>query len=554
MWRPLEGKSIWTRVAAWSGLPIATCFVLALGCRVIRRSPELLSSDAADLAADIAALLCDDGPWFDGIGDLILYRLGGVQPLVVLVHGLAGRYLDISIAPTTWEWTTIIVSSASAPLAFIAGRRFGGAGAGWAWGAFLAVSPIHVMLGRNLGAPWAYEICFQLALLSLTDRHLSRATAARGNPAILCTSISAYIWCGNQMLAIFPVLTFAVLAHVLEQPRGERFAFLHTKLVSVWLLLPFASAVSLAYCTFVLSKGHLYHALFEKQKALGWYWKNFYADLVHNVGYVPAWLCLVALVCAVSAPFKLWDRRRIPLIYALCYALPFVFLVNRGTTLTRGYSIYGVTGLLGLVALMPGHIAAICARFGVTTTPGPLGWSRFLNVIQLIFLAVGTGSSAYRAYSIPDVLGVKGFQGKFGRAIGAAASAAVVQRLHQTKPKGRGVVFSDAYGGTGLEPPIMRLYFKRPFFAHYDAPRLAPYAAFAPKAALVDFAVIRPENSELVSTHFPDLSLAATVFTNTTDETILLVYARGYDGSPMRISAEDGVESYSVAFPHFCAD
>jgi hypothetical protein len=111
----------------------------------------------------------------------------------------------------------------------------------------------------------------------------------------------------------------------------------------------------------------------------------------------------------------------------------------------------------------------------------------------------------------------------------------------------------NRFGGTGLEPPIMRLYFKRSFFAHYDAPRDAPWNAFASKAAKIDFAVVRPENNKKVAKHFPRLALAATVFTQPTDEPILLVYARDYDQPPTRISAQAGADTYAASFPHFCA-
>jgi selenophosphate synthetase-related protein len=100
----------------------------------------------------------------------------------------------------------------------------------------------------------------------------------------------------------------------------------------------------------------------------------------------------------------------------------------------------------------------------------------------------------------------------------------------------------------------MRLYFKRSFYAHYDAPRDAPWNAFASKADEIDFAVVRPENTKKVAKHFPRLRLAATVFTEITDAPILLVYARDYEEPPTRISAQAGAKTYAESFPHFCAN
>lgn len=531
-------------------LTLIVLYALALTLRLVRRSPELLSSDAADLAADVTNKLCSGKPLLTAIPDLILFRLGGLQPLVVFTHGVIARALDIAMNPTSWEWSTILVSSASAPLAFLVGRRFGGNGAAIAWALFLAVSPIHVMLGRNLGAPWAYELNFQLALLWLSERHLTKSSNATS--AALWSVLSAYLWCGNQMMGIFPVLGFAFLAHTLGRPSSDRFAFARGKVSSPWLMLPLVSAAALAYCTFVLEKGHLHHALFEKRKALGWYWSNFYSDMVHNLGYVPTWMCFAAFVCALAVPGGTPARHRIPLVYTLCYALPFLFLVSRATTLTRGYSIYGLTGLLGLVALLPSNAVLVARLFGRELAPRTKRWTQ-LTIYGLAgaFLVTAMGASAYRLYGSKATLGVKGFQGSFGPPRGAAAAAAFISRLADTDGLS-GRVFSDAYGGTGLEPPIMRLYFKRRFFAQYDAARNAPWRTFTPRASEIDFAVIRPENSDRVAKHFPKLKLAATIFAEATDEPVLRVYARDYERPPERLSAREGVLTYAAAFPHFC--
>lgn len=534
-------------------VPLIVCFALALGFRVVRRSSELLSSDAADLASDVSGLLCSSKSFLEHVQALALFRLGGVQPVVVFLHGLMARTLDIPLEPTTWEWSTILVSCATSPLAFLVGRQFGGVVSGWAWAFFLAVSPIHVMLGRNLGAPWAYEIGFQLALLWLVDRHLQDASSSRG--AVLGCLLAAYFWCGNQMMAILPVLGFAVLACAFGQSKGERVPFLRRKLLTPWALVPLTSAAVLCYCTFVLHEGHLYHALFEKKKEAGWYWENFYSDLIHNLGYVPTWLSFVALFCALLVRQPLLDRRRIPLVYALCYSLPFVFLVGRATTLTRGYCVYGITGLLGLVALVPTNLQAISHRFesGAASLIRQVGQAVVLASTALMLLAAA-GASAYKLYPNQSFLGVKGFQGSFGRPIGAAAAASYIARVAGSRPGAHsGRVFSDAYGGTGLEPPIMRLYFTRPSFAHYDAPRMAPWKAFAPRAAEVGFAVIRPENASLVDRYFPGLKLAARVVPDGQEEPILLVYARDFEKSPVVLSVEEGRSDYAATLTHFCA-
>lgn len=484
------------------------------------------------------------------VEELALFRLGGIQPFVVFVHGFIARLFDVSVQPTTWEWTTILVSSVSAPLAFLAGKRFGGGSVGWVWGIFCAVSPIHVMLGRSLAAPWAYELVFQMSLLWSVERYLG--DVRRGFAWVPFTCLALYMWCGNQMMAFFPVVTYALLAHTVEQPKEQRLEFLRSKLLSWWLLLPLASGLVLTYCTFVLREGHLHHALFEKRKTLGWYGSNVYSDLVRNIGYVPAWACLCALACALIAPLPLLHRKRIPLVYTLCYLLPFVFLIHRGTTLTRGYSVYGLTGLLGLVAMAPIYVDPIVARLGSTRKLLNFRWvTPVAYGVLAAFLVAGTGAAAHRLYS-GRLLGVKGFQGSNNKQTGVAAAAAFVTRHAREEHTLKGRVFSDAYGGMGLEPPIMRLYFKRRYFAKYDASRMQPWKAFAANAAQIDFAVIRPENAKFVPKYFPELRLAAKVKRDDEKTPLLLVYARGFRDKARVLRAEDGPDAYARAFDSFC--
>lgn len=588
-----------TKKPSWV-VALGVLLAFALVLRAVFRSPELLSSDAADLAAETTRLLCSDKTWHATLKRLVFFRLGGVQPLVVFSQGFLAKWWGHAMNPTTWESSTILVGLLPLVFAFLLGRRLGGPRTGYVWALLLTVSPIHIMLGRNLGAPWVYEQGFQLALIWLADRYLTAPARASSGP--FYATLAAYLWCGNQMLGIFPVLAYVLAAHASQQAPAARFRYVARKVFTWWALLFAASLVYLLYATFALHRGHLYHALFEKRKALGWYGWNFYSDLVHNFGYVPAWLCLVALIFALFAPLGLLDRRRIPLVFALSYVLPFVFLVNRGTTLTRGYCVYGLTGLLGLLALLPLHLevwwrrrpdessappaepTTVGGKGGSPPNRGEVGvfdrlwrgpfralsgcadrasrvgrassrdWRRVVVAPPLIaaaLLLVGAGASTYRLYS-GSLLGVRGFQGAYGAAVGVASAAALVDELAPTLPNPGGGVFSDAYGGSGLEPPVMRLYFDRPIFAKYDAARLTPYQAFTGRADEVDFGVIKPENTKLVAKYFAHLRLAGKIVRDATGEVVLLVYARDYRGPVSEITAESGVKRLAGRRRPFC--
>jgi hypothetical protein len=226
---------------------------------------------------------------------------------------------------------------------------------------------------------------------------------------------------------------------------------------------------------------------------------------------------------------------------------------DRQTTLTRGYCVYGLTGLLGLLALIPTHVATVLQRLAIGLQRGQHASTLVLYGLTSTLLLGAAGASVYKLYPNQRFLGVTGFQGSFKEPIGAAAAAAFIAKLSSAPGGPSGKVFSDAYGGAGLEPPIMRLYFRRPALAKYDAPRSAPWEAFAPRAAQVGYAVIRPENASLVGKHFPRLKLAATIEAKNKNP-ILLVYARDYASAPSRLSAREGIATYSQSFSGFCVN
>jgi hypothetical protein len=543
--RALRGIS--ARIPA--SVSLVACLALSLSLRLFRRAPEMLSSDAADLASSAAKLVCRSASLGEVANRLLLFRLGGIQPLVLFAQGWSSRLFSTAMNPTDWEWSTILVSVSCSGLAYLTGRRYANAHVGLSWGLLLAVSPIHIMLGRHLGAPWAYEVAFQAALLWLGDRHLCAPT--RETAASFFLTLAAYFWCGNQMLAIMPVLAYLALAHVLEREARERIAYLFSVTVNPWVLAPFVSGLGLVYATFALKKGHLAHALFDKEKHLGWYWHNWYHDLVSDLGYGPTWIGFIAVGIGIVCKGPLVSRRRVPLFYFLCYTLPFLFWIDQRTTLTRGYVICGVSGLLLLIALLPYHLNILLQ--GNPKAPSAQRQSGLLtggvlSVTTLLLLA-GAGSSVYRLYAGTH-LGVRGFQGSFGRPIGASAAAAFIRTHGGGLP---GKVFSDASGGGGLEPSIMRLYFRRPSLSLYDAARKAPYLKFASAAATVDYAVALPKNRSLMAKYFPELHLRAKVYGGTTSEVKLLVYFRS-KGRVARIRAEQGHAAYAAAFPTVCAD
>lgn len=514
------------------GIAIALAAVLL---RAHRLSEVFGSSDAADLAWTIVKKVCGDAGIGDALSTLVQFRLGGVQPIVVYVHAAIAQALGFSLDAQTWVATTIIVSALSVFCAYLLGTELVGTAAGLWAGSLLAVSPIHVMLGRHLGAPWAYEIFFQLLVLFLLVKQIRQPSS--WYMAALCVSVALYLWCGNQMMAIFPVLGFGGIVGYWDGERKGPIAYARSRFLSAWLLVPAASLACLLWLTYEHREGHLAHALFDKHKELGWHLLNWFSDLIRDIGYGPTWIGLLCLCLALAFWKDLLRLRGLPVVYFLCYAVPFWIWISRRTTLTTGYVVYSITALLVITALAPMRA---------------LGSTRLRHVLPMIsaaLLLLGTFDSVYRELGTRALLGVRGFQGSYGNNMATTAAAAFI-RQHSGNDRSR--VFSDASGGAGLEPPIMRLYFRRPSYSVYDAPSPdVPYRKFRRQKDKIDYLVVKVANAGLVERYFGStFHLAAKIGAGRHG---LQVYSRSTPSSIETIEPAEGHQLYAKLYPELCS-
>lgn len=529
MWRDLFAFVVRHRF----GVAIALGAVLL---RTHRLAEVFASSDAADLAWSVVKHVCGDGNFSEAFSDFTLYRLGGVQPVVVYSHALLTNALGLSLDAHAWVATTIVVSALSVLFAYLLGSELAGTAGGiWA-AAMLAVSPIHVMLGRHLGAPWAYEALFQLAIMYLLIKQIR---APHSNYlAALCVALAVYVWCGNQMLAMFPVIAFGVVVGYWDTEQQRLVEYARSRFVSPWLAVPVASLVWLLWVTYEYREGHLAHALFDKHKVVGWHLHNWLMDLYRDIGHGPTWIGLLCFVIALASGKRLLSLRGLPFVYFICYSAPFWVWISRKTTLTTGYVLYSITGLLLLTSLASVKLL----------TPARL--RHVLPMVSVGLMLLGTAGAVYKQLPVNKYLGVKGFQGKYENATATTAAAAFIRR-HSGNDESR--VFSDASGGTGLEPPIMRLYFRRPSYSLYDArtPRV-PYQKFSGQADEIDYLVVEPKNRQLVKRYFgAQFQLAARIVG--AGKHNLNVYARSHEGPPQKLSAASGHQLYQKIYPQLCS-
>jgi hypothetical protein len=484
--------------------------VTAFLLRLVRRSPVWGGSDAADLPALIEGMVCEPGSVAGDLRKLALYRLGGVESVLVYLQMSALSLVHLRVSEFHWELLALLVGTANVYLGFLVAGELAGPKAGLLAAILLAVCPLNIIQSRHLGAPWMYEQFCQFFLTYLLLR-LARAPTRKGFKLAFHVTLAVYFWTGNQMPGIAPVLVYGLITAAVERDRAERARhFLWDRYGGKFVFLPVLSLGTLLYFTFVRREGHLAHALFDKRHETGFYVDHWFDDMFSDLGPGITWFGIAALVIATASVRGIFSKARLPVVLFLSYASPFWFLIPPGTTLTRGYITYGVGALLLVLAL---------ALF--------LAESRLLPrilfpAVAAVMLLVNSGQSAFHLYQ-EKLLSVKGFQGSFTPNNGVKTAALWIR----SRPRTNGRVFSDASGGTGLEPPLMGIYFSRPHFSLYDAfPATLPYARFQRQAGDIDYLVVLPANRRLVAEYFGDAFQEALRVTEEGRGELLLVYAR----------------------------
>jgi hypothetical protein len=509
--------------------------LLALVLRLVRRSPVWGGSDAADMPEMVDSVLCRPGRFLDGLTEMALYRLGGVQSSLLYLQMSVMRLLHLRVTEFDWELLTLLVGLGNVYLAYRVAKELAGVESGLMAALLLAVCPITLIQCRHLGAPWMFEEAFQLLLVLLLLRLQKEPT--RGTTVAFYVTIACYFWAGNQMMGIFPVLAFGVVSGLLERTDGSSWSeFLRKRYASFAIIVPLASLAVLLRCTFVLRRGHLAHALFDKRHVLGFYMARWFEDMSTDVGPAVTWFGLGALLLAAVSEKRLFTVQRLPTVLFLCYAGPFWCLVPPGSTLTRGYITYGISALLVVLAT---------ATYRAALAPAA---RRVLPAVASLILLVEDGQSAYHLYAL-SLLSVRGFQGSYTRDNGVKAAAVWIRERPRTGRR----IFSDASGGTGLEPSLMRMYFRRPFLAMFDAsPATRPYEVFRKQAKEMEHLVVSPGAEPMVTRYF-GTAFHQVLRVLDDGEPRLLVYERGESTEPpANVEAAAGNREFDRKYSLLC--
>jgi hypothetical protein len=198
---------------------------------------------------------------------------------------------------------------------------------------------------------------------------------------------------------------------------------------------------------------------------------------------------------------------------------------------------YGVSALL-----VAGATAAFSARLRLVRAPLLVG------IVGCVLVLV-TLKSTYRLVDT-DLVPTRGFQGTFSRNNGIKTASGWIR----SRGRARGRVFSDAYGGSGLEPSVVDMYTQRATYGLFDGPTgSAVYGRFAKDAKRIQYLLVSPENQPLAAAYFPTFTAALDV-TSGDDGVILSVYVNEPVTKRERIDVADGDRGFEATFSMMCTD
>lgn len=298
------------------------------------------------------------------------------------------------------------------------------------WGvAALAVLPIHVMQSRYL---WGYEV-FGVFFLIVALYAFTKAS-----PKSSGLTFGVY-FLSHGYFVPFPL---AVLAT----------AWIHRvnwkKVFSPWLWGP-------VVLLFPLFRGAVLHGM-EKKSALGFYFFDYAADFVHNLG-IPL-LAFLILGGALLMGRKEIHRFGLSLLVAgILYLIPIVFLAPPGVTVVRGYFL----------------CSQVCLVLGMFLCLVELPqWKqlRWMAGGVLILTLAGTVQSVFFNDSIA-ALGFLGVRKERGSVVIDPGTKAAALWVRQTIAKSQLNRDKVCAVHRAIEPPNFEYYFgwaPRAFQAQYD--------------------------------------------------------------------------------------
>jgi hypothetical protein len=366
-------------------------------------------------------------------------------------------------------------------------------------------------------------------------------------------ALSAYILCHNSFLGILPFIAFLPLIY------GKKADLETLKVLLEWRLFALPAITLIFLITIhlgaVITTGItcydlIGHTFSGSKTALGFYLLNTIPGIIANIG-IP--LLIMALL---SIPFGIRDiiqmkKKASIFILALSYTIPYIILIPGSATSVWAQVSHGLIWWVVYIALIiPEVYDSIKSMINGTILKYAYGvTSSLILIIVIMITLLGTFENVHHQnIYLEDDFGQQIFKNGVYKPNNGVKTAGYWIRENTQESV---IVFSDASGGQGIEPPVASYYFNRRIVGLKDGKLDKVYELLAEKINETDVIVAEPRNEEqlknVLQTANETFFLTVRVWNK--DKELLRIYSR-IEMPLQKIKVSDSDSLYDMKYNH----
>lgn len=564
-------------------------FSVLLLLYLVTRLPGLhetfASNDAFDMAIPILKLYSVD--WTASS----IFHVGSDNPvarLLVVKHGLPFFWItalwvglvDVFggvVRDSTFTYSQILFGFLDLVMVYLIVKKLHDSRSAVISVLFLFVAPIFLVGSRFSVNPLTFSTFMTLLIIYFLLRHFEGGNERFLVLVSVCTGI--YVISTSQFIGIFPLLVYIswlaskgcfsggvvsaerkILAGGLSARQRISLFFLRAKKVfrpffrPSFFLFPLLVLFVFTLVHLVVAKntgvvcydfiGHIFSG---KETGVGFY-PSFFVNLKNNLGLPFFILALVGVVAGSFLRF-MSDKRGIFLVWALIYNLPFLLLIPDTATVKYIYNFEGNAPLI----IFTGIFVSLSLSYLFDMVKVKASARKLLELLSFGMVAFVVAVTLL--ISVNSVLldnSLPFFRVDFASPYGIIkedlGAQAVGFWLRENVDRDA-VVFSDAWGGAGIEPQVGQFYFGRRPLGLIDGDAQELLVFFEDNFDRIEYVVGEPDTILVYSPHFS--SFFPIFVAAKGDRSLLVVYKKmgsDFDGEAMPDLISGEVREYNILF------
>jgi hypothetical protein len=434
------------------------------------------------------------------IARLFVYpvSLGGID--TVLFWGIIGNnMLHLPITEFFWFFPFILMGIFSIFFIYLIVKRIKNEETALLVAAILSVLPIHVALSRfisQLIVAFFLNVVFVLFYLYYFE------TKQKKYLFLSSIALSLYIVSHNSFIGILPFVVYLPFVYGKKTLKNKLNFTMRTLLDWRLFMLPILTLIFLFIVHFgvVLTSGIVCydligHTFSGSKTSLGFYLFKSIPAIFADIGIVMSILLLVSLYVGTRETIEMKKQAAI-FILGVSYTVPYFILIPAGSTQIWAQIGHGLIWWVVYVGFLVPRIYSKIVNMKKAAR------TKIYNLFRLAFFAAiivatlsTTFTQVYRQTLLFEDLKENPIlkNGVYKSDSGAKAAGYWIR----TYTSSDSVVFSDATGGSGIEPPIGEYYFNRMMIGKNDAKLNESMGIFEENQEKIDILVVRPENEDL---------------------------------------------------------